>query len=673
MATLPVYSDTTPPQLPGNIGTESDISAARRVGPLLREGGDAIAGALGMAGRQVDEYLKKREDDQTAKEIGQGHLLIAQIQTSHVDQLHQATAKADPNDVAAIGQQFVTDALEPDRETFLSKFTTPASRKWAEEAYGQYEGRAIERIASDGTIAAGAAAIINADKTLNLLSNNAVKEPGTIQQGIDTWLSGIEGLKQNPRLDAEQRAKLDEFGQKGTQSIVFAGIKSAIEREPTSGIARLNDVLAKHPDWLTGAQTVELQKSAEVQTKMTIAQQRADRAENDRINRQNFDAAASDWISKTTDAQGHPTIGPEAYQRFGQIAHMPGAEPGMLNTMLGLANRTQLQLDGGSPTLTNPTVREDFRQRMFLGPDDPKQLTVPQIVQAQIDGQLSDKDAQMFRTGVDELAKNPQRADEMKQLDEFLKSGSTPGVTNPQNYYEFKQQKTQQFLTGLRSGIPAKELLDPESKDFIGFATQEQLSANAIHPAQEAAPLTAIRAQLSSAVDRAVQITTMKQRGDDDDAINDILRKNGVTGVDVKDTAWCAALVNATLKEVGITGTGDQRAESFKTWGFPISASNVQKGDVFYTPAAGYTGHVGFVTGAAPRMNNGVLQVQVVSSHLKGDPANPGGVEWRNAAGMIFRRAQPPLDQIKPGMLSRVWSSMTGYGPDQTTPPTGDE
>jgi hypothetical protein len=40
---------------------------------------------------------------------------------------------------------------------------------------------------------------------------------------------------------------------------------------------------------------------------------------------------------------------------------------------------------------------------------------------------------------------------------------------------------------------------------------------------------------------------------------------------------------------------------------------------------------------------------------------------------MIFRRAQPPIDQITPSTASTILRWLTGTGRDQTTEPTGDE
>lgn len=96
----------------------------------------------------------------------------------------------------------------------------------------------------------------------------------------------------------------------------------------------------------------------------------------------------------------------------------------------------------------------------------------------------------------------------------------------------------------------------------------------------------------------------------------------------------CAEEVNRALAAAGFATTGSNLAASFKTYGQSVAASQVRAGDVFYAgPSEGATGHVGITLGG---VENG--RVQVVSTHLQGAPGNPGGVEWRNAADLMFRR-----------------------------------
>jgi uncharacterized protein (TIGR02594 family) len=83
----------------------------------------------------------------------------------------------------------------------------------------------------------------------------------------------------------------------------------------------------------------------------------------------------------------------------------------------------------------------------------------------------------------------------------------------------------------------------------------------------------------------------------DQAAIQDFLQTGGVN-LDPVTTAWCAAFVNASLKQSGMEGTGKLNARSFMDWGQPVDQP--QRGDVAVfsrgDPASGQ-GHVGFFDG----------------------------------------------------------------------------
>lgn len=73
---------------------------------------------------------------------------------------------------------------------------------------------------------------------------------------------------------------------------------------------------------------------------------------------------------------------------------------------------------------------------------------------------------------------------------------------------------------------------------------------------------------------------------------------NGGERLDPAVTAWCAAFVNATLKQSGQEGTGALNARSFLDWGQGVDQP--QRGDVAVFSRGdpnGWQGHVGFFDG----------------------------------------------------------------------------
>lgn len=65
-------------------------------------------------------------------------------------------------------------------------------------------------------------------------------------------------------------------------------------------------------------------------------------------------------------------------------------------------------------------------------------------------------------------------------------------------------------------------------------------------------------------------------------------------GVDPVTTEWCAAFVNAVLKEQGIEGTGSLVARSFTKWGDEVDEPKYGDIVVFPRGSSTWQGHVGF-------------------------------------------------------------------------------
>lgn len=116
-------------------------------------------------------------------------------------------------------------------------------------------------------------------------------------------------------------------------------------------------------------------------------------------------------------------------------------------------------------------------------------------------------------------------------------------------------------------------------------------------------------------------------------ALNDYLTTGG-QNLDPATTAWCAAFVNATLKQAGVEGTGKLNARSYLDWG--QSVDTPQSGDVAVFSRGdpnGWEGHVGFFEGYNP---DGTIRV------LGGNQGDAVSVASYSPDRLLgFRRAGP--------------------------------
>lgn len=125
-----------------------------------------------------------------------------------------------------------------------------------------------------------------------------------------------------------------------------------------------------------------------------------------------------------------------------------------------------------------------------------------------------------------------------------------------------------------------------------------------------------------------------KHEATDSAAISDYLATGGAN-LDPVTRAWCAAYVNSTLEQSGISGTGKMNARSFMDWGQPVDTP--QKGDVAVFSRGdpkGWQGHVGFFDSLNP---DGTINV------LGGNQGDRVSVSPYSADRLLgYRRAAQP-------------------------------
>ena len=104
--------------------------------------------------------------------------------------------------------------------------------------------------------------------------------------------------------------------------------------------------------------------------------------------------------------------------------------------------------------------------------------------------------------------------------------------------------------------------------------------------------------------------------------------------INLKKTPWCAAFVNAVLKDRGLKGTKSLAARSFLKWGKAVKAP--KKGDimVFKRGKSKWQGHVAFYVSKGTK--NGKAGYMV----LGGNQDNKVKVKWYSKSRLISIRRQ---------------------------------
>jgi len=126
----------------------------------------------------------------------------------------------------------------------------------------------------------------------------------------------------------------------------------------------------------------------------------------------------------------------------------------------------------------DPHTLEEFQQRAGLDAHSPGALNLPDIAKARAQGLITDKTYTRLAAVVNSSKNDPGIRLEEKQFGEFL-AGMKPSITHSspttgrfpeqdQRYAQFQLDARELFDQGRAAGTPAKALLDPTSKDYIG-------------------------------------------------------------------------------------------------------------------------------------------------------------------------------------------------------------
>jgi uncharacterized protein (TIGR02594 family) len=138
-------------------------------------------------------------------------------------------------------------------------------------------------------------------------------------------------------------------------------------------------------------------------------------------------------------------------------------------------------------------------------------------------------------------------------------------------------------------------------------------------------------------------------------AILGFFAKAGHGWVKTDEVPWCAAFVNAVLKETGLPGTGKLTARSFLQWGEPISEPRKGAIAVFRRGQSSWQGHVGFVMSSdahsilllGGNQSNRVSLAPYSRKRLL-------GCRWPDKAMLKTVQAPPSSGPQRPEVLGRV-------------------
>jgi hypothetical protein len=462
----------------GGLQTTNAVSnafegTARTQAIALGEAGSAISSSLRLAGNVGQDIYDKTI---VQSEISTGAATFATLNDNLNTQWNTLAKDSDPND-GTIAGKFRDGTMEPELEKFVDSFQTEKGKLWAQGQVDNLRQHYYEKTAADTATRSASAIGQNLDITTNRLAASAT-DPHSLDLALGVYSDSVNALIENsPALTGTTAADVQtRLLQQGREQIIQTGLMNMAKANPTAFIDALDagDFSGYMGD-LTGVDVKTLHSYAEAQLSAQDSDAKALKTAQDKADKDAADKAVVSLIGSGLQPDGTLQLPPNFNSTLlNDIAVMPGADREMITATLSAGRAIASDAASGKVAQDVPEVYMDFNTRAFLPPGNPNRLSLTEVLQARGNGQLSDKSFSFFKEAVGNDEQDPGKVANNNYFNAFLTTYQ-PAI-NPtgnqssfetQRYYQFQVDMRRNFEIGLSNGIPANQLLDPASPNFI--------------------------------------------------------------------------------------------------------------------------------------------------------------------------------------------------------------
>lgn len=502
------------------VGAMADLAASQGrtgyyIAQQIKDTGRDFAGAISDAGRATAEWY---DQNRTKMEISQGNTLLTNKEMEYTKKWQELTSKSDPND-ASIGPKFMEE-ITADLEKSVNGATSYGGREWMKKQAEQMMLGWFKQTQADSATRAGQAIRDNAVKSVNTAGAVISANPTSLDRMLEQQTDALKkALENSPNLNAATRAQLGETLTRQVRGeLVQRGLQTMMDANPEAGLAVLKS--GKYSADITPDGYKALENYAAAVTKRKETEGKAEIERQKQIRSEAFSQAAS----KVYDTQvaitpdGNVTVKPGFFKAAQDLMRVDPSKTSEVRSMITWGNAQIDRATRGLKATDDPATFEDFRSRIFLGPDEPNGLKMAEVYQAAARGELSDKSFSFFKDAVQKDYKDPAKSADYREFERVMKHmrpsfvrgslfGADDGGVGERNFMRFRQEKWAEYRAGRDMKVPASELLSamgPKSiiKDFnryiLSAEQQMQLQADrmrgvagqlpAVKPAENMSP-----------------------------------------------------------------------------------------------------------------------------------------------------------------------------------------
>lgn len=501
MPAIPQYTNKQDVE-PSPSGVTALEQAARRVGPLLREGGATIGAGIDADGRDLGNVWQTAEHAITNKDIANGYSSLAQVEGDNQQRINTA-ANQDPGQFSAFAHDFTTNVLPAAQEKFMAGFSTPAGQQWAAEHWGAYAHHSILTLAAENAHAAGDDVALKIHTATNQYADNAFNAPEALPHILDMVKSGSQGIIDTSNLSPDVRAKLQTGAiQTAQQFVVHQAGMGIIAHSTGDPTAQIDQFVSKYAAQLTPEQQENLRSHASVKAKTLAEQGKADDVTVRRIEDETFGQTVNHLTLSAIQPDGTLALTPDYFKGVADAGMMPGADrhapqvKAMIDFGKEITKEQQQHLAEPTP---DPHTVDDFTKRMFAPSDTAPPLTLAEVFNARASRLLDTKMFNFYREAVSAKTPEDKYAAELiaqtrKEAEKTLAPKDNLGIDIDGAMGAVNAKAETRWLTwflpayqaGIKAGHTPAELLSPDSKDYLmnqrPFASFKATGADKLPP-----------------------------------------------------------------------------------------------------------------------------------------------------------------------------------------------
>jgi hypothetical protein len=462
---------------PNEAGVQAYEMMGRRVGSAYRELGQDVSSTMKEMG---DTYI----NHQTQEDIVHGGAAIATLFGNI-----QSQWNAFASDPANVSDHAKVDAfrqtISQQAEDFSSHFRTQEGRVWASQRMNELQQHFYEKTAADASTMAGIAAVQAAQSQVNQSAASAHDDFTSLdlQLGLlHNTTAATAATIGDPEKGVRYSAEINE---RGSASIVLGAFQGLTSRNPEAALAQIDsDPRAKQ--YLTEQQRAELTERAHAQIRANAYDQRA---QTEAQKKAQEDAAEAQekrlYAAGIGLGQNGTWAPPKGFNSaLNQLAMQPGAKLSALREFGNMANTFVEDQASGRLVTSDPKTFEGLLGSTALPAGAPGALTRADIYQAAARRQLSQHDASLLTSALEDAEKDPTQQHLNKSLGEFFTSvkptigktdimGSFTDGYAAQRFYQFQTDVTQAVTAAKMAGKSNAEiegtLLNPRDPAFLGL------------------------------------------------------------------------------------------------------------------------------------------------------------------------------------------------------------